>query len=396
MTLPTINVGLIGTGFSAALHAEAYRKVYGVDVQLTGVAGPDKAASERFAHEHEIPNAYGSYQDLLADNRIDLVSLCVPNVTHRTIAVDAANAGKHIACEKPLTGYFGTEPAEPALREALASADDMLGAAEANGVRFMYAENWVYSPSTTKTKRVLEASGGSILDIRAEESHSGSHAEASKRRSAAGGGSLMILGSHAIGGALHLKDFEGRLRYGEPVRVQSVIADTAPITTSTGFEPEGSKWMVSDWVDVETWATAVLTFTDGTKAVISASFVMLGGVRNIMEVYTTNTVVKGNMTPNDSLLTYAPEPDVLRGEYLVEKAETKAGWSFATPDEDWMRGYPQEIQDFAEAVAFDRAPVSDGRLGRDVIEVVYSAYLAAETGTRVELPRIQHRIGENA
>lgn len=140
--------------------------------------------------------------------------------------------------------------------------------------------------------------------------------------------------------------------------------------------------------DVETWANAVLTFTDGSKAVVNASFVMLGGVRNTIEVYTSNAVVKGNMTPNDSLMTYAPDSKVLEQEYLVEKAETKAGWSFATPDEDWMRGYPQEIQDFAESVAFDRAAVSDGHLGRDVIEVVYSAYLSAETGSRIELPRI--------
>lgn len=257
MAVPTVDVGLIGTGFSAQLHAEAYRKVYGVDVRLLAVAGVDKAGAERFAHEHEIPHAYGSYHELLADDRIDMVSLCVPNVTHRAIAVDAAEAGKHIVCEKPLTGYFGDSDGEwkasSGLREALSAADEMLGAAEANGVRFMYAENWVYAPAITKVKRILEASGGSILDIRAEESHSGSHAAASKRRATAGGGSLMVLGSHPIGGALHLKAFEGQLRHGEPIRVKSVVADTAPITESSAFGPDAASWMVSDWVDVETW-----------------------------------------------------------------------------------------------------------------------------------------------
>lgn len=50
-----------------------------------------------------------------------------------------------------------------------------------------------------------------------------------------------------------------------------------------------------------------------------------------------------------------------------------------------MRGYPQEMQDFMESIAEDRQPISDGKLARDVIEVIYSAYLSAETGKRVEL-----------
>lgn len=137
---------------------------------------------------------------------------------------------------------------------------------------------------------------------------------------------------------------------------------------------------------METWSSAILTFTDGTKAVITASFAMLGGIRNTMEIYTSNSVVKCNMTPNDSMLAYAPEPNIFGGEYLAEKLETKAGWNFPTPDEDWIRGYPQEMQDFMECIAWNKEPVSDGALARDVIEVIYSAYVSAASGRRVDLP----------
>ncbi|HEX4834802.1 MAG TPA: Gfo/Idh/MocA family oxidoreductase, partial [bacterium] len=67
------------------------------------------------------------------------------------------------------------------------------------------------------------------------------------------------------------------------------------------------------------------------------------------------------------------------------KLETKAGWSSPAPDEDWAQGHPQALQDFVDSVAENRAPVSDGRLGRDVIEVVYAGYLSAAEGRRVEL-----------
>jgi predicted dehydrogenase len=388
-----VTVGIVGSGFSAALHADALRKAYGVDVDVGAVAGRSHDRAKEFAARHGVGAAYPHYQDLLADDGIDVVCLCVPNAAHATIAVEALRAGKHVICEKPLTGSFAAfdpehraDSAKAALEDALAAADSVLAAADVAGRRVMYAENWVYAPAVTKAKRLLAASGGTILDIRAEESHSGSHAQASKQRSTAGGGALLTLGSHPIGAALHLKADEGRRRTGTPVRVRSVVADTSPLWEAPAYDDQARRWLVSDWVDVETWANAALTFDDGTKAVITASFAMLGGVRNTLEVYATNAVVKANMTPSDAVVAYAPHEQTFAGEYIAEKLETKGGSSTPSPDEDWIRGYPHEMQDFLECVADDREPLSDGVLGRDVVEVVYAAYLSAETGRRVDLP----------
>ena len=58
------------------------------------------------------------------------------------------------------------------------------------------------------------------------------------------------------------------------------------------------------------------------------------------------------------------------------------------PDEDWMSGYPQEIQDFMECVAYDREPKCGALLAVDTVAVMYAAYLSAERhGTEVEVPR---------
>lgn len=389
-------VGIIGSGFSASLHAEALHKVYGINVTIRAVAGNNKERAEAFAKKHHIPIVYSNYRELLEDKEIDVVDLCVPNVMHAQIAIEAAQAGKHIICEKPITGFFGSLEdstgqegtySSIALAGALKSTDEILKAVEQNKVKFMYAENWIYAPSVLKAKRLLQAGGGTILDIRAEESHSGSHAKASKRLETAGGGSLLILGSHPIAAAIHLKYVEGRLKDGKPIRVQSVIADTSPITRVPSFEAESKHWMVTDWVNVETWASLIMTFTDGTKAVIFASFAVLGGIRNVLDIYTSNSVIKCNMTPNDGCMVYAPHSDIFAQEYIAEKLETKAGWNYTSPDEDWIRGYPQEMQDFMECIIEDRKPISDGRLARDVIEVIYSAYVSAETGSRVDIPQ---------
>jgi predicted dehydrogenase len=389
--MKTIAVGFIGAGFSAHLHVEALKKVYGVRVRFAGVtAGRPERAAE-FARAHHVESVHATWQDLLADRSIDVVSICVPNALHAEIAVAAAKAGKHVICEKPLTGAFGRSELAGAARalnereRAQASVAEVKRAVEENGVLFLYAENWVYAPAMLKTKRLLETSKGAVIDIRAEESHSGSHALRSRRRETAGGGALLMLGSHPIGAALHLKEYEAKLAGVDPIRVTSVTAETAALYESEAVRRAGHDWLVSDWQDVETWASLTMNFSDGTRAIIAASFAMLGGVRNTFEVYTTNAAYRGNMTPNDGLLVYSPDPKAFGTEYLHEKIETRTGWITAAPDEDWVRGYPQEMQDFMEAIAGGREPVSGFRLASDVVEVIYAAYVSAEEGRRVPL-----------
>jgi len=308
---------------------------------------------------------------------------------HEEVVVAAAEAGKHVICEKPLTGAFLGEPAGPgrARRErarALDSLERIRVAVERAGVRFCYAENWIYAPSVTKTKRLLDLAGGGIIDIRAEESHSGSHAARSRARKTAGGGALMMLGSHPIAAAIHLKEHESRNR-SEPTRVVSVTAETAALADTETFRAGGHGWLVSEWDDVETWANVVLGFSDGTRAVVTASFAMLGGVRNTLEVYTTNGAYRNNMTPNDALVAYTPDPAAFGDEYLHEKIETRTGWITAAPDEDWVRGYPQEMRAFMTAVRDDEEPASGLRLAADVVATIYAAYVSADEGRRVRL-----------
>ena len=206
-------------------------------------------------------------------------------------------------------------------------------------MKLCYEENYVYAPELTKAKRLIGASKGTILDIRAEESHSGSHAAYAKKWKLAGGGSLLRLGSHPLGAAIHLKHFEGLMTEGKPIKVKSVTAEVGNLTKTPSFLKESKKWLVSDWEDVEDWSAVFLTFEDGTKATVFANDVTLGGVVNTVTVQLSNSVVKCNLSGGGACQAYAPAPEIFSEEYLTEKLETKAGWSFPAPDEDWMRGY---------------------------------------------------------
>jgi predicted dehydrogenase len=79
------------------------------------------------------------------------------------------------------------------------------------------------------------------------------------------------------------------------------------------------------------------------------------------------------------------DPSPVKDVYFNEKQETKAGFSFPNPDEEWMLGYPHEMQDFMEAIAFDRQPLSGLDLAKQVVEVLYSGYVSMEEGRKVGL-----------
>ena len=385
---PKVRVGLVGAGFVAHLHGESYRHVHGVDVELVAVTATRPERAKAFAQRFDVQRTAADFRALLADPEVDVVDVCAPSHHHPAMAIEAARAGKHVIVEKPLTGFFGPAgtPPEEMLRGALASADAVLAAVRAAGVRLCYAENWVYAPPIQKARRLLAASGGPILRLIGEESHSGTHAPVNKRWVTGGGGSLIGKGCHPLGGALYLKADEGRRLRGTPVRPVSVMAEVAQLTETAAFRAAAPRYLnVVEGADVEDWGSMLITFDDGSVAQISAADTVLGGIRNFMTVYGAKAVVLCNINPNDVVQAYAPETSVFGDEYIVEKIETKAGWTAPQPDEDWTTGYPQEIQDFVECAALGREPLSGGPLARDVTAVIYGAYLSAATGRRVDL-----------
>ncbi len=392
-----VRIGLVGSKFAALLHLNGLAKLRGIKADIVAVVSKDRANAENFARKFNIPDAYEDYRYLLDRKDVDVVDLCIPTDLHEDFTIMAAEAGKHIICEKPLTGYFGKDRKEEQvgfavskkqmLKEALKGCDRVIKAVKKNKVKFMYGENWVYAPPFTKLKSLIKASGGTILEIRAEQGHSGSQAKYSRKWKTSGGGALMRLGAHPVGGVLHLKHFEGILKDGKPIRTKSITAEIGQHTKIASFVKEKKKYVVSEWEDVEDWGVMVITFEDNSKATVFASDAILGGVRNTLNVYLSNAVVNVKINPHDVLEVYAPEPHIFGDEYIAEKLETKAGWNFPSPDDDWMKGFTPELEDFIDALLLGREPVSGIDLARDVVEAIYAAYVSAEEGRRIELKR---------
>ena len=252
----------------------------------------------------------------------------------------------------------------------------------ASGQLFMYAENWVYAPAIAKSAEILRKTKDKILFMKAEESHSGSHASHAARWDISGGGALIRQGCHPLSAVLYLKQVEAKAR-GETIGIANVTADVGNI--GDRLSREDHQYIQSHPVDVEDWAMMNLTFTDGTKSTVFAGDMILGGVRNLVETYTSGGVLNANMCPSTGMVTYLTDEDKLADVYITEKVDRKTGWQFVCLEETWTRGYNQEIQNFMECVANGGQPLADVDLAFDTIQATYAAYWSAEEGRRIRL-----------
>ena len=168
-------------------------------VDLIAVASRDQLRAEEYARTWDIERAYGSYEALLEDPDVDAVYISLPNTMHAEWSVKAAEAGKHVLCEKP----FSRHPAE--VEEAFDAADR---AGRLLSEAFMYRHN-------PQAKRLAElVQGGAIGElrvVRSSFSYSLYDHDNIRLRTDVEGGSLMDVGCYCVSGS--------RLVAGEPLSV---------------------------------------------------------------------------------------------------------------------------------------------------------------------------------
>lgn len=383
-------VGTIGAGFAAHLHGDGYMRVCTVPVRLKTIADPNLERAEAVREKYGYEQAILDYHELLQDSEIDVIDILTPPFLHQRMILEALAAGKHVICEKPLTGYFG-QPGETHVghtskrvmyNQVLQNLEEIRQAADRSGKLVMYAENYIYATPVQRAAQLLQAKGSKILFMKGEESTPGSMSAGAGQWGTIGGGPLQRIGCHPLAGMLYLKRVEARSR-GEIITVTSVLADTG--VTTWGLREGERGYLAACPEDVEDFGTLTLTFSDGTKAVMIATDVVLGGTKNYVEVYGHDSTLVCNLTPTDLLSTYFCDEAGLEHEQLAEMQKSKLGWTKAFVSDEVIRGYMDELTDFMEAVALDQQPLSTLDQAILVTKVLYAAYCSAEEGRRIFL-----------
>lgn len=153
---------------------------------LRAVASRDRTRAMEFAARWDIPRAYGRYQELLADPDIDVVYISLPNHLHEEWAIRAAEAGKHVLCEKPLA-------------LTATGVDAMTAAAWQNRVVLQEAFAYQFHPQTRKVRELVrDGALGQIRAMRAGFSFPLNHPGDYRLDPARGGGSMWDMGCYAV------------------------------------------------------------------------------------------------------------------------------------------------------------------------------------------------------
>jgi predicted dehydrogenase len=341
-----VRVGLIGSQFVSSIHAEAFQQC--PNAELLAVASPSVGHAKVFAERFKIPHYFTDYRKMLELDEIDLVVIGAPNFLHCAMTIDAAAAGKHVICEKPLCMN-------------LAEADQMIDSCKRAGVKLMYAEELCFAPKYVRLKQLLDSGAlGDPVLIKQSEKHDGPHAPHFWDVERSGGGVTVDLGCHAI-------EFF-RWMLGRP-RIRSVYAQMG--TCVHGDKTKG-----------DDNAILIVEFENGVMAMAEESWTKPGGMDDRAEVHGSKGVAYADLLHGNAIETYSS----VGYDYAVEKAGSTQGWSFTIYEEAWNYGFPQEMKHFVDCVQHNQQPLVTGEDGRAVLEVLFAAYESAHRGCKVELP----------
>ena len=386
-------IGTSGAGYAARLHGNGYMNAGNIPFRLKTICDTNTERAAEIQALYHYENITSDFNAMLADEEINVIDIVTPPYLHISMAIKALKAGKHVICEKPLTGYFGkrgeeniniglTTPRSVMYSEVLKSMDELRRVLHETGKKFMYAENFVYAPPVQKAAEIIRAKKSKILFMKGEESLKGSSSAVAGKWNRTGGGTLIRTGTHPLSGMLWLKHQEAQAR-GEQFGISGVSADTGTTTRSlTEYE---HRHISARPEDVEDFAAVTVTFSDGTKCLTIASDTVLGGTKNYIEVYANDTALTCNITPTDILSTYFLDEEGLEDVYISEMLPSKLGWNKAFVSDEVIRGYSGELRDFLECVALDREPVSGFDVAYETVQVIYAAYLSAYEGRCVIL-----------
>lgn len=328
----TIKVGLIGCGGITAPHIRGYLRIP-EQAKVTAVSDVVAANAEKRAQEVGGAEIYSDYNEMLAKADIDAVDICLPHHLHKDAIVAAANAKKHILCEKPLC--LTVQEAE-AVQQAVSQ----------NGVTLMCAHNQLTMPPVAKVKQMIqEGVFGKVYEIRTTDSFFNSFDPKNMgwraKRSMIGGGELIDTGYHPTYLLLYLAS-------SEPVEVTAML----------------SKHRL-EFMDGEDSAQVLVRFADGSVGNIVTSWAYVPA--SITEKFSL-VAEKGNAYSYGSDLFYK-----LQGgeEQKIEMGSVNT--------------FEEEIKDFVTCLQEGRRPVNTEAEGINVLKVILGAYKSVEEKRTVSL-----------
>jgi predicted dehydrogenase len=295
-------------------------------VKIAAIASRSREKAEAAAQEFGIPKAYGSYEELLADKEVQAVYIPLPNSLHAEWVRKAADAGKHILCEKPFT--MTADETDAAIKYAWSK-----------GVKVMEAFMYRLHPQWKRVRDLIKVGEiGDVHGVNVFFSYNNHDPANIRNRKEVGGGALYDIGCYAVSSARFILD-------SEPERVVSHIVRDPDL---------GTDILTSALID---FGGPRATFTVGTQSAPCQRVDVLGS--------------KGSLTVH---LPYNMYPDV-PAKVTVTTGVGSREIQFPVTDQ-----YAELFDQFSLAVLEDRpvpTPPQDAVENQKVLDAIFRS---AETG----------------
>ena len=342
--MQTYNIGVIGAGFMGRTHAYCwtvlpffYSKL-GYRCVLKGVCTSKPESAEAARQELGFERAYTDAQAMIADSEIDLIDIASPNKFHKDAILAAAQAGKPMYCDKPLTGN---------LDDALALERQLSDPARAGQMTLQYR----FFPATMRARQMIESGKlGDIICFRVAYLHSGNVAPgkrlAWKDLREYGAGVLYDLGSHAI----------DLLTWLCGAGLQSVYAQQKTLHRQ---RPSYQNPAVLVEQDSDDMTLINATLANGAMGSIEASKIATGAQDELrFEIHGTKGALRFNLMQANYLDYFdMADPETPLGGtsgfkriHCVQRYDAPAGFPAVKGTIGWLRGHLHCLYSFIDAV----------------------------------------------
>jgi len=338
-----IRFGIIGCGVIAPWHAKALTGIDEAELAACCDVIPERA--EKLAADFGASKVYTDHHALLADKDIDAVCVCTPSGLHGPITIDAAKAGKHVMCEKPV-------------EITLPKIDAMIEACRKAGVKLGVIFQRRTSPTWHKVKQTIESGklGRMVLgDAYLKYYRSQEYYDSGDWRGTwelDGGGALMNQGVHMVD---ILRWIMGP--------VETIFAQADHLVRR---------------IEVEDTACAVIKWKSGAFGVLEGTTSVTPGMHHRLEFHGELGSI---LSDGDNIVKWA-----VPGEEDSPSPQGGESDSAASdPTAIATEGHRIQLQDLCRAIIEDRDPMVTGEEARKAVEVILAVYESARTGKPVHL-----------
>jgi predicted dehydrogenase len=335
----TIRVGIIGCGVIGPVHAECYQLLPGVE--LAWACDLVEAKARRLAEKMTIPRVTADYREVLADPRLDAISVCTDHASHVPITVAALEAGKHVLCEK-------------ALAPDAAGLDVMMAARRRHPeLCFAGVFQHRFDPGIRTIKRLAdEGAFGRLLaggvQVRCHRSKEYYEADQWRGTWAGEGGGVLI--NQAIHGIDSISWIMGG--------AEAVCGAHANLTHDGVMETEDT-------------AVAAVHYRDGAAGTIEATCSSHLGWELTLSLHGSQGSVE---LRSGELLKLQFVDAALTARVQAELAGGRNQMRVASARTHYGTSHPLQIADFVEAIRQGRPPFVSGQQARHAVDIVLAIY----------------------